>query len=448
MFNNKLKVTVFVVGLIGLPFFLFLKNAQAIPSFERQTGLSCNSCHTVFPELTPFGRHFKLTGYVIDDGKKHGFPPVAALAQASFTDAKGLHNGIAPFDDPEDSVNDKFNLPQELSIYYGGKIINRIGAFIQLTYDGTGNDIALDMTDIRYANIADLGGTKLIYGITINNSPSLEDVWNSTAAFGFPYAASSVAPTPAAGAIIDGGLDQQVGGIGAYVFWNNLFYGDISVYRTARNGITRPLSAGNDIETVVDDVATYWRLALQHQIGKHSLSVGTSGIIARIFPEGMTSGPTDKFTDTTVDGQYQFISKKHIFSVQSTWIHESQDRDASHALGDSSNMSDSLNTFKINANYFYRDYFGSIGGSLGYFSITGDRDALLYSPDPVDGSRTGKPNSNGFIIEADYLPWENTKFSVQYTIYDKFNGTHNNYDGSGRDASDNNTLYLLAWFMI
>jgi hypothetical protein len=29
--------------------------------------------------------------------------------------------------------------------------------------------------------------------------------------------------------------------------------------------------------------------------------------------------------------------------------------------------------------------------------------------------------------------------------YDRFNGAGHNYDGFGRNASDNNTLFLLAW---
>ncbi|MCF6173328.1 MAG: substrate-binding domain-containing protein, partial [Campylobacteraceae bacterium] len=53
----------------GFVFFLFLVSgpgtAMAIPSFARQTGLSCAACHTVFPELTSFGRQFKLNGYTL-----------------------------------------------------------------------------------------------------------------------------------------------------------------------------------------------------------------------------------------------------------------------------------------------------------------------------------------------------------------------------------------------
>jgi hypothetical protein len=35
---------------------------------------------------------------------------------------------------------------------------------------------------------------------------------------------------------------------------------------------------------------------------------------------------------------------------------------------------------------------------------------------------------------------------MQYTGYHKFNGTGTDYDGTGRNAKDNNTLYLLGWF--
>jgi len=34
------------------------------------------------------------------------------------------------------------------------------------------------------------------------------------------------------------------------------------------------------------------------------------------------------------------------------------------------------------------------------------------------------------------------------TIYDKFDGASSNYDGAGRNASDNNTLFLFLWAAI
>ena len=44
-----------------------------------------------------------------------------------------------------------------------------------------------------------------------------------------------------------------------------------------------------------------------------------------------------------------------------------------------------------------------------------------------------------------FWPGSNIKFSLQYTMYNRIDGAHDNYDGLGHNASDNNTLYLEAW---
>src|SRR5580704_14532724 len=74
----------------------------AVPSFARQTGMACAACHTVFPELTPFGREFKLNGYVLDNIKQvtgidvsdrqtlalNSIPPLSVMLQVSYTHTK------------------------------------------------------------------------------------------------------------------------------------------------------------------------------------------------------------------------------------------------------------------------------------------------------------------------------------------------------------------------
>src|SRR5512136_1359395 len=37
--------------------------AHAIPAFARKYGTSCQTCHTVYPKLTPFGEAFRRNGY-------------------------------------------------------------------------------------------------------------------------------------------------------------------------------------------------------------------------------------------------------------------------------------------------------------------------------------------------------------------------------------------------
>ena len=79
---------------------------------------------------------------------------------------------------------------------------------------------------------------------------------------------------------------------------------------------------------------------------------------------------------------------------------------------------------------------------------------MLYAAAPVTGNANSKPNSNAFILEADWVPFgkqdswaapfANLKLGLQYTIYTQFNGGSTNYDGYGRNASGNNTLYAFA----
>jgi hypothetical protein len=85
------------------------------------------------------------------------------------------------------------------------------------------------------------------------------------------------------------------------------------------------------------------------------------------------------------------------------------------------------------------------GMSLAYFLTSGGTDAVLFAPAPVTGSGTGSPNSSGLSGEFTYNPWQNTRLGAQYVAYQKFNGARTNYDASGRNAANNNTLYLYLW---
>jgi hypothetical protein len=140
--------------------------------------------------------------------------------------------------------------------------------------------------------------------------------------------------------------------------------------------------------------------------------------------------------------QYQFIGEDHLFTGLATYISERQTLDASVLDGFAANLHNNLKTLKLTGEYYYER---KIGGTIGYFSTTGSTDALLYTPAPVTGSASSGPDSSGYILEVNYLPWLNTKLQMQYVGYEKFNGQKTDYDGSGRNAGDNNTLYVLVW---
>jgi hypothetical protein len=336
-------------------------------------------------------------------------------------------------------------------VFLAGKASDHIGAFVQWSYDNVEHHSALDNTDIRIVGKYEGAGAKepdLIYGATLHNNPTMQDVWNSTPAFGFPYTSSATAVTPTVSTLIDGGLAQQVAGIGGYFFWKKAIYGELSFYRTA-DGAFSALRAGQDTASPggvnrLDGYNPYWRLAYNHEWGPNSLMVGTYGMIAKKYPDNtIPDTATDKFTDTALDAQYQYITDPHTFTAQTTYIHERQNWDASFPTGGigagptPSLASTNLDTFKAKATYYYQRKYGA---TLAYVSTTGTEDPALYSFSP-----TGSPDSEAYVAELNYLPLQNVRVMLQYTDYKKFDGASTNYDGNGRNAKDNNTLFLNLW---
>ena len=337
--------------------------------------------------------------------------------------------------------------PQQASLFYAGRIAPGLGAFIQITYDGSEGTFGWDNTEIRYARQhGGVGG--ITYGVTFNNNPTVQDVWNSTPAWQTPFdQKTSAAPVPGAVTQIDGGLaDRGVVGLTAYAWVKNSIYGEVGWYRSAPQGFSVNGSAGPLDSTaggVLTGAAPYWRVADENRWGKHSLSVGGYGMTGRITGADQPVGsPTDRFRDAAVDVQYQFIDDTHIVSIQSTYINEHQTADASVALGLAANASNTLSTFRVGGSYYFRRRYG---GALGAFSSSGSSDTLLYPAAPTFGFANNSPNSNGWIGEFDYVPWQNVKMLLQYIRYHKFNGAGTDYDGEGRNARDNNTLYVLGW---
>lgn len=432
-----------VIPIIGLLFFSAVNPpiASAVPSYARQTGLACSGCHYAPPELNPAGRRFKLTGYVdradetkvikTDPGKKRAALdllsslPLSVMLDTSFTSTKSPVPG---------TQNGSVELPQDVSLFLSGAWTSHVGSFLQVTYDTQDDHFTMDNTDIRYANKTTLGGKELIYGLDLNNNPTVEDLWNSTPAWGSPWVNSDFAPTPSAGALINGGLAQDVAGLGAFAMWDNHLYLDAAIYRSQHVGGPQP-NPGDGSANNIRGVAPYWRLAFQELTAKTQYEVGTYGIHVR--NSAFTGpGPEDEYTDFAFDTQIdRTVFRTDVLSFRGTYIHENSDLMAS---GFGSNH---LNTFMANAEYHFGNRYT---GGFGVFNTGGTVNPALYAPNPVTGSANGDPRGAGYIASVSYWPWQNLQLAAQYTGYTRFNGGTTNYDGSGRNANANNTLYLNA----
>ena len=419
--------------------------ARALPSYARQTGQQCAACHNGFPELTPYGRLFKLNGYTFKGGTSD-LPPIAAMVIPTFTHTSvgepGTTAHYAANDNPDIST---------ASIFYGGAIAPNLGAFAQLTYDDGPRQLHWDNTDIRYARATNLLDREMVFGVSLNNNPSVTDVWNTTPAWRFPYESSQLTLTPP-GTLIEGGLAQQVVGLTTYAYVNRFYYAEVGFYKTFSPRMETNLGA-SPFGPAIKGVAPYWRLALEPQWGRNTWEIGTFGLASSLTPGRVTGFGTDHTVDIGFDTEYQFLADRHSVSVMASWITENDTFTSSAAQGLTSNSHNHLRSLNLKTSYFYDQTYG---GTLGFFRIDGSGDPNLFPAGQFSGSAGASPNAQGWIAELNYIPfnhggpsfwpWMNVKLGLQYIYYTKFNGSGSNYDGVGRNASDNNTLFLFAWF--
>ncbi len=417
---------------------LFLPQAQAVPSYSRQTGMACGACHYAPPELTPFGRKFKLEGYtfttkaqVTDQKKDHN----AALALLeAFPLSVVFDTSLSATKSPQPGTqNGNFEFPQDVSLFLAGAWTSHIGSFAQVTYDGQADHFSWDNTDIRYANHDQkLFDRPVTFGLTLNNNPSVEDLWNTTPAWGFPYVASDSAPTPTAGAIINGALAQDVAGAGGYAMWDDHWYLAGTVYRSEHIGSPQP-NSGAGAAYNIRGVAPYWRAAYQTTNGYNYFEFGTYGMHVKSTPNAVT-GIEDSYTDWAVDFEDDLTIpqlKNDVVTIRGTYIRENSNLLATFAGGGAAQTGHRLNTAEAHVEYHFGTRFSA---TAGLFDVTGTADPLLFPPAAVSGNFNGSPQSNGYLLNFSWWPAQNVDLAAQYT-------------GSGRDASSNNTIYLLARFV-
>ena len=393
---------------------LLVNQAEAVPSFARQTGMACAACHTVFPELNSFGRSFKLNGYTLTGIKQveakntsaasglqfNQIPPLSAMLQVTAANSRLDADGNVK--DPRTTIS----LPDQLSFFFAGEISPHMGSFIQMTMGSTGG-FAIDNTDIRYANHAG----NVSYGVTLNNNPTVQDLWNSTPAWGFPFTAGASVHSP----LVADGLGQNVAGLGAYADWGNGLYTELTMYRDMGNSFDAGQTTGARIGGAAPYVRVAWSTTFS---GGAYLMVGAYNMQTKLVNGTSYAGPEDKYNDTAIDAQYEHpLSNNNMLSVHATYTNEKQ------TLDFSGGGTPTLKNSRVDAIYHWGYHATAM---LGYANSSGN---------------SGAYDDTAYTAQFSYLPWQNTKFTAQYVSYSKVAGV------TGSGASDYNTLTLQAWLM-
>jgi hypothetical protein len=446
-----------LAAILAMELMLLASNAAwAVPSFAQQTGQPCTACHIggFGPQLTPFGRAFKIGGYTQTGGQGIASQiPLAAFVQSSFT-----HTNTPQPQPPANNFgnNNNFDIDQ-VSVFLAGRITDFAGGFVQTTWSGTDRAILLDNTDLRLTTPLSLGDSELRIGLSLNNGPGVQDAYNSTPIWRFPFIASSLAPTPTAQPLLASGLVGNSIGLTAYAWYDRRIYFEAGGY--ASYGPTLLSAAGAALGPgSTANIAPYLRAAYEWNWNAQSAHIGATLLSANFNPATSPftadgSNGRNSFIDTQLDGGYQYLGDgTHIVTFDASFLHEDQNQKAAFNTGAASQAGNALNQVNANASYYYQNTYGV---TLGWQYTWGNKDPLIFPATPLTGSRNGSPDSNAFIVEADWIPFgkatswghpfANLKLGLQYTVYTLFNGGNRNYDGFGRNASDNNTLFLFAW---
>jgi hypothetical protein len=483
--SQRRSKLLWVIAVLAAVFIAALPQAAiALPLFARQTGQSCVACHAggQFPELTPYGRLFKLTGYTMGERTL----PLSMMGVISNSRVADTSRS----DDPKaDFQKNGQTIFATGSLFLGGKITDNLGALAQITYDPYSSQDAngqfhghtnADNIDIRYADRFIDEKSDLIFGVSANNNPSVSDPWNTAAAW-MQYVP---VPSPTSSRFIDGNTPYpsyasggNIAGVTAYAYWNQSVYAEFGGYTTSR-GVASFMSAGlsNSDRTKLRGVNPYLRLAWNREWGPHGLMIGAAGMLSQIYDDPLnTSDPTTTHhnRDLKLDAQYQYLLDPHAVTAQLVFAnnrHRYPDSLANQAvtftdaagnpLG-TTNAVDTTRLMRAKLSYVYQAKYG---GSVALFNLTGttntanqtsgyDPGTLNITSDSgaqapsqrVGGNLSGNPATRGVTLETFWMANQYVRIGAQYTAYNRFNGSSNNYDGFGRNARDNNSLFLYLW---
>jgi hypothetical protein len=440
--------------MFGIAALLSGTSAKAVPAFGQQAGQKCAACHVggFGPQLTPFGRAFKLGGYTL---RTKSNIPLSAMAVASYTATRRAQ--AAP---PADgfSTNRNFAFDQG-SIFIAGGLGSHLGVFSQTTYNGISKAWSWDNLDLRAVNTSTIGGKDLLYGVSLNNNPTVQDAWNTLPAWGYPYTTSGLAPGPSDAPLINGGLAQSVLGMTGYAWFDSKFYLEAGGYSSPRAGTLRWLGSDPFSPGDIHGVAPYGRVAFEDQLGGGTFQLGAFLLKANIYPgRDRSTGLTDRYSDVGVDSSWLKKMGQDTLTINARYTHEKRSLQATCALGLADQSiapvpldecaSGPLHELRADASYYWHD---KIGATVGAFTIGGPANSSLYP-----GSRTASPGSSGILMQIDGTPFGgaghsplgprfNLRVGAQYTAYLKFDGARHDYDGAGANAADNNTFRVFTW---
>lgn len=468
---QRVSVLVLAIGLGVAVSISGVKNAHAIPSYARQTGFSCDVCHTVYPHLTPFGRDFKLHGYVMDTAecvKASGnaqmcgvdinrIPMISARIVSMWSNQTGgdhvVPRGVVTagqgFMSFPSGYNDTetFNLVGDSSIYFGGKIAPNMGTFLEFTgVNDEGGSLGLGAVDFAIAAPdATLGSKLLVYGVRAVDDVFTGDPSNSLGMWGLT---SQLMGMSTHNTLFDPNRAMVEGGelFGMWGdFTNGGLFGTIGLYhptgtQTAGSFVQGNIAGSGKLNTSKVDEAV--RLAYYlPKVGDLYGMIGASGYFGKegmIAPTTATiTNPnyTDSYYNYGVDLQLQYIADDNLAELFA--IYQSQNDNSFYGKDMYSGTDYGTNGTSVQrsgiglmADYYYKRTYGV------YVKYLDQSSSKVQDMDVA-----------GTIAGLSWYPVENIQFMIEQALYTTYNPGLAQYASTSLAASDFNVTSIKLEFL-
>ena len=457
---HKAGNLVLTVGL-GIAISMFgTTKAHAIPSFARQTGFSCDVCHTVFPHLTPFGKDFKLHGYTMDtskavqsDASNNNMPgldinkiPMLSVrivsrwnnqAGGQQTVPGGVVTGGQGFMSHPGGFGgqDVLNLVGDSSIYVAGKIAPHLGTFLELTgIDDEGGSLGLGIFDLALVgNDTTLGSKRLVYGVRAVNAMDMGDPSNT---FGMWGLTSILMAMSTHNTLFDPNQAVLEGGE-LYGMWGDFdtggLYASLGVYNPSANQTGNGFVQGNIATNGSFEGSTgeNGAVRLAYYIPTFSNVHTEVGAYTYFGPESMLA-PTastvgiykDNFLSYGIDAQAQWITDNNLAELFAVFESENDSKFyGSDAFGGTSYATNGTSVSRtgigIMADYYFRRTYGAY---LKYF----------YR----NSSQVQDVDLSGLAFGLSWYAFQNADVRLEETIFNKYNVGAVQYGNNNLSAGD------------
>lgn len=375
----------------------------------------------MYPALTTAGREFKLSAYNAATKQRFWFP-FSMQAYFGYT--------TLPVNSDE-YPSSSLTAPHYQFLGFQGKLFGNLGASIAFDYNAGASDAAFAPSEVRYAKRNRNQTQDMLYGFLVTNRIGYNDVWSSAITKPLLSKPLPNIPQPAHGYGLAPVFTKPVLGGGAYAYINSLMYFEMSVFRSDPRATT----------DTIRYAAPYVRAALNRDIGDTTIAFGLTHIASDITQVDTLNGAIANvvgYNDTALDFMYEVNGRIHQFGIYGAWVMKS-----ARYTDQASNNKEIVHSRIYRAAVGY-SAFHLLGVRLGVINIDGEADALWYSSGANSNNVSGSPRTSLMAVEIDYLASYYVKTALQLYFHDYFNGAQKNYDGIGRNATDNDAIFFTV----